>query len=149
MLEYGYAVGNRRFPQAQFNHARPERAILMTKKILIVEDDEQMAKVLYRQLDASGYEAVNACDGEAGLKLARTGKPDLMIIDIGLPMMDGTTLCKIIKKHAETAGIKIIMLTGDRLVGAMEDSFSAGAEVYMNKPYDLSLLLSNIEKLIG
>lgn len=121
----------------------------MAKIILIVEDDEQLAKVLYRQLDASGFKAVNAYDGETALKLARGKKPDLMILDIGLPGMDGKTVCKIIKSHPETAGIKIIMLTGDRLVGDMEDSFAYGAETYLNKPYEFSLLLQHIEKLIG
>ncbi len=121
----------------------------MSKNILVVEDDEQLSKVLSRQLEASGYKPVNAYDGETALKLAREKKPDLMILDIGLPGMDGKTVCKIIKNHAETAGIKIIMLTGDRLVGNMEDSFSYGAETYLNKPYDFSLLLAHIEKLIG
>jgi DNA-binding response OmpR family regulator len=121
----------------------------MAKNILIVEDDEQLSKVLYRQLEASGYKPVNAYDAESGLKLARAKKPDLIILDIGLPGMDGKTLCKIIKNHPETAGIKIIMLTGDRLVGNMEDSFTSGAETYINKPYDFSLLLAHIEKLIG
>lgn len=120
----------------------------MAKKILIVEDDEQMAKLLRRQLDASGYDAINAYTGEAGLKLARAKQPDLMLLDIGLPAMDGKTLCRIIKGHPETAGIKVIMLTGDRLMGDMEDSFSAGADSYVNKPYDLALLLSHIERLI-
>jgi DNA-binding response OmpR family regulator len=121
----------------------------MSKNVLIVEDDEMIAKVLFKQLDASGYKPVNAYDAESGLKLARDKKPDLMILDIGLPGMDGVTLCKIIKNHPDTAGIKIIMLTGDRLVGDMEDSFSSGAETYLNKPYDFATLLRHIEKLIG
>ena len=121
----------------------------MPKTILIVEDDEQLSKVLYRQLDAIGYKILCAYDGETAIKLAREKKPDLMILDIGLPGIDGKMVCKIVKKHPETAGIKIIMLTGDHLVGDMEDTFSYGAETYMNKPYDFSLLLSHIEKLIG
>lgn len=121
----------------------------MPKSILIVEDDIQVARLLNRQLDASGYNPINAYTGEAGLKLARNKNPDLMLLDIGLPGMTGTTLCGIIKSHPETAAIKIIMLTGDRLVGRMEDSFSAGAELYMNKPYDLHLLLDHIEQLLG
>ncbi len=119
------------------------------KKILIVEDDAQMARLLYRQLDASGYAPVNAYSGEDGLKLARGERPDLVLLDIGLPGMDGTTLCRILKSRGETAGIKVIMLTGNRLMGEMEDSFSAGADSYVNKPYDLHLLLDHIERLIG
>lgn len=120
----------------------------MAKRILVVEDDEQVARLLYRQLDASGYSVINAYSGEAGLKLARAKRPDLILLDIGLPAMDGKTLCRIIKTHPETAAIKVIMLTGDRLMGDMEDSFSAGADFYLNKPCDLALLLSHMEKLL-
>jgi len=120
----------------------------MARKILVVEDDEQVAKLLCRQLDASGYEVLKAYNGEAGLKLARAKQPDLALLDIGLPGMDGKTLCRIIKSHAETASIKIIMLTGGRLMGDMEDSFSAGADTYLNKPCTLHLLLTHIEKLV-
>jgi len=121
----------------------------MSKIILIVEDDEQMAKVLYRQLDACGYKAINAYDGAEGLKLARENKPDLILLDIGLPIMDGKVLCRLLKRSADTSTAKIIMLTGDHLMGDMEDSFTAGADIYMNKPYDLTLLLAHIEKLLG
>ena len=81
-------------------------------------------------------------------ELARAKQPDLILLDIGLPAMDGKTLCRIIKTHPETAAIKVIMLTGDRLMGDMEDSFSAGADFYLNKPCDLALLLSHMEKLL-
>lgn len=121
----------------------------MSKNILIVEDDEQMAKVLGRQLDACGYKTSNAYDGGEGLKMARSDIPDLIIMDIGLPTMDGKMLCRLVKRYPETSAIKVIMLTGDHMMGEMEDSFSAGADIYMNKPYDLTQLLSNIEKLIG
>ena len=107
-----------------------------------------MARLIRRQLDASGYAALNAYNGEAGLKLARLEKPALILLDIGLPGMNGTTLCGIIKSRPDTSGIKVIMLTGERLMGKVEDSFSAGADGYLNKPYDLRQLLDRIARLI-
>lgn len=121
----------------------------MSKKILIVEDDEQVARLLLRQLEAGGYNALNAYDGEEGLKLAKKEKPRLVILDVGLPLIDGTKLCELLKTDADTRDTKIIMLTGDRSMGDMEDSFSAGADVYMNKPYTLPHLLAHIKDLIG
>lgn len=121
----------------------------MSKRILIVEDDVQLSKVLFRQLEAGGYKAFNAYDGDEGLKLAKEKKPDLMIIDIGLPIIDGKQLCEIININPATKDIKTIILTGDRMIGAIEDSYSAGANVYMNKPYNLTHLLAQIKELIG
>lgn len=121
----------------------------MSKKILIVEDDEQIARLLMRQLEAGGYKALKAGNGEEGLKLAREERPDLAILDINLPLIDGTRLCELIKTDAATKDMKIIMLTGDHLVGDMEDSFTAGADAYMNKPYKLPNLLTHIKILIG
>ena len=120
----------------------------MAKKILIVEDDPQLAKVLFRQLEAVGYRPLNAYNGEEGLVLAKKENPDLMVLDIGLPVMDGKTLCEIIKINPATRGIKIIMLTGERMVGDMEDSFAKGADTYMNKPYDFTKLLARIKELL-
>ena len=119
----------------------------MLKKILIVEDDPQLSKVLFRQLEAVGYLPLNAYSGEEGLVLAKKESPDLMVLDIGLPAMDGKTLCEIIKVDPATEDIRIIMLTGERTVGDMEDSFSKGADFYMTKPYDFPKLLARINKV--
>lgn len=121
----------------------------MAKKILIVEDEDLIAKVLSIRLEALGYKVSIAVDGEEGLDAVRKQKPDLVVLDIGLPRIDGNTLCELIKTSADTKDVKVIMLTGKRLVGDMENSFKAGAEVYMNKPYEWPRLLAHIEKLIG
>ena len=121
----------------------------MPKKVLIVEDEDLIAKVLSIRLENSGYQVLIAYDGEEGWEQAKKEKPDLMLLDIGLPRIDGNTLCELIKADAETKGIKIIMLTGKRLVGDMENAFSAGADIYVNKPYDWTRLLSHIQSLIG
>ena len=121
----------------------------MAKKVLIVEDEDLIAKVLSIRLENSGYHVSIAYDGEEGLEQAKKEKPDLMLLDIGLPRIDGNTLCELIKTDPATKGIKIIMLTGKRLVGDMENAFSAGADIYVNKPYDWTRLLVHIQALIG
>ncbi len=121
----------------------------MSKKILIVEDEDLIAKVLSIRLTGLGYKVLTAFDGEEGLDAVRKEKPDLVILDIGLPRMDGNTLCELIKTEEATKKTKIIMLTGKRLVGDMESAFTAGADFYVNKPYEWQHLLGHIQHLIG
>ena len=121
----------------------------MSKKILIVEDEDLIAKVLSIRLEGLGYKVATAFDGEEGLAAVKSEKPDLVLLDIGLPKLDGNTLCELIKGGEETKHIKVIMLTGKRLVGDMENSFSAGADFYVSKPYEWQRLLGHIQKLIG
>ncbi|OGR62382.1 MAG: hypothetical protein A2X31_01575 [Elusimicrobia bacterium GWB2_63_22] len=121
----------------------------MAKKILIVEDEDLIAKVLAIRLEALGYKVFIASDGEEGLEAVKKHKPDLVVMDIGLPKIDGNILCELIKTTEATKGVKVIMLTGKKLVGDMENSFKAGAEIYVNKPYDWARLQGHIEKLIG
>jgi DNA-binding response OmpR family regulator len=119
------------------------------KTILIVEDEDLIAKVLSIRLEGLGYRVVVANDGEEGLNMARKERPDLAIIDIGLPRLDGNTLCELVKADPDTKAAKIIMLTGKRLVGDMEVAFKSGADVYVNKPYEWPRLLGHIKKLLG
>ena len=121
----------------------------MAKKVLIVEDEPLIVKVLAIRLEGLGYKVASALDGEEGLDLVKKEKPDLVILDIGLPKLDGTTLCELIKTGPATKHIKVIMLTGKRLMGDMESSFSAGADFYVNKPYEWQRLLGHIKALIG
>lgn len=119
------------------------------KKILVVEDEDLIAKVLAIRLEGLGYKVVTAFDGVEGLDAVRKEKPDLVILDIGLPKLDGNTLCEMIKTDAATKHIRVIMLTGKRLVGDMESAFSAGADFYINKPYEWQRLQDKIKQLIG
>lgn len=121
----------------------------MSKKILIVEDEIMIVKVLALRLEGLGYKIVSAYDGEEGLEMAKKEKPDLMILDVGLPKIDGNTLCELIKSDPSTKHIRVIVLTGKHLVGDMEKSFSAGADVYVNKPYEWSRLMAHIHGLLG
>lgn len=119
------------------------------KKILIVEDEDLIAKVLAIRLEGLGYQVSVANDGEEGLQAVKKQVPDLVMLDIGLPKIDGNTICEVIKTDATLKHIKVIMLTGKRLMGDMEDAFQAGADIYVNKPYDWQRLLAQIQKLIG
>jgi DNA-binding response OmpR family regulator len=121
----------------------------MPKKILIVEDEFLIAKVLSIRLEGLGYKVVVANDGEEGLDMAKKELPDLAILDIGLPRIDGNTLCELIKTEQATRATKIIMLTGKKLVGDMEVAFKSGADVYVNKPYEWAHLLGHVKKLLG
>lgn len=121
----------------------------MPKTILIVEDEALVATVLTIRLKGLGYKVLVANDGEEGLRLVRKERPDLAILDIGLPKLDGNTLCELIKTEPESKHTRIIMLTGRKLVGDMEVSFKSGAEIYVNKPYEWPRLLGHIKKLLG
>jgi len=119
------------------------------KKILIVEDDVLVAELLINNIESLGCKTFIAYDGETGWELAKKEKPDLIIQDIGLPRMDGITLCKLIKSKDSTKQIPVIMLTGKRMVSDMEDAFKAGADAYVNKPFDWDRMLSHIRKILG
>lgn len=118
------------------------------KRILIVEDEDLISKVLSIRFSAEGYEVEVASDGEEGLNKAISFMPDLAIIDVGLPKIDGNTLCELIKKNKATSGVKIIVLTGKKLVGDMEKAFESGADAYVSKPYEYSVLLAKVKKLL-
>ncbi|MBU2530659.1 MAG: response regulator [Elusimicrobia bacterium] len=93
------------------------------------------------------YKVILAADGYEGWNKFKSEKPDLAILDIGMPKIDGDTLCELIKGEGSHA-TPVIMLTGKHLVGDMEDAFKAGADVYLNKPYEMKHLLEHIDKLL-
>ncbi|MEF3279993.1 MAG: response regulator [Elusimicrobiota bacterium] len=119
------------------------------KKILIIDDEELIVKVLSLRLEGEGYEVMQSYDGNDGLDKAIKFKPDLAIVDLGLPKVDGNTICDVLKKNEKTKGIKIIILTGKKLMYDMEKAFESGADAYISKPYEFPLLLQKIKKLIG
>ena len=121
----------------------------MAKKILVVDDELLIVKVLSLRLEGLGYDVVAAYDGEEALEKVQKENPDLIILDVGLPRIDGNTLCELIKTDKKTKHIGVIMLTGKRLMGDMENSFSAGADIYMNKPYEWPHMVAQIHKLLG
>ncbi len=119
------------------------------KQILVVEDEVEMLMAIKMRLEASGYIVHTATDGLEGLNIARRLKPDLIILDIMLPKMNGFKVSRFLKFDEEYKHIPIIMLTAlssedDRSVGV-----ETGANAYITKPFDTIVLLDTVKKFIG
>ena len=118
------------------------------KKILLIEDDKDMAAMTKKILVKHGYEVESAYNGEDGLAKARTIKPDLIVLDVKMPKLDGYKVCENLKEDPEFKNIPVIMLTArdsniERTIG-----LAMGAEVYLSKPYDPAVLLTKISQLL-
>ena len=117
-----------------------------TGKILIVDDDHDFAQLLEFDLKKKGYDVIKACNGEEGLETAISKKPDLIMMDIKMPKMDGYTLVRRLKKEPETKDIPLIMLTSYE---PMKDMFEMeGVTDYFVKSVNMDGLMKTIEKNI-
>lgn len=121
----------------------------MGKVILIVEDDPKIIKLTRDILAVSGYATLEATDGKQGVALAKDKKPDLILMDIQLPIMDGLEAIKILKSDAETKDIPIIALTAYAMKGDEEKMYDAGCEEYMTKPFEISTLLKKVAEYLS
>jgi two-component system, cell cycle response regulator DivK len=117
-------------------------------KILLVEDNEMNRDMLSRRLQRRGYEIVVAVDGAQGVAMANSEHPDLILMDMSLPIMDGWEATKSIKANPDTKSIPIIALTAHAMSGDREQAIAAGCDDYDTKPIDLSRLLTKIEVFI-
>ena len=118
-------------------------------KILLVEDNEMNRDMLSRRLQRHGYSVITAIDGEQGHKLGISEAPDLILMDIGLPDMDGWEVTRLLKTAAQARSIPIIALTAHALVTDREKAFEAGCDDYDTKPVDFDRLNEKIKKLIA
>ena len=118
-------------------------------KILIVEDNEMNRDMLSRRLARRGYEIAVAVDGEAGVTAAAVESPDLILMDMSLPVMDGWEATRRIKSEARTGGIPVIGLTAHAMTGDRDKAMAAGCDDYDTKPVELPRLLEKIEALLG
>jgi CheY-like chemotaxis protein len=121
----------------------------MPRRILLVEDNEMNSDMLSRRLERRGFEVLIAVDGAAGVALAREQRPDLVLMDIGLPVMDGYAATRALKADPATTAIPVIALTASAMVGDRERCFEAGCNDYDTKPVELPRLLGKIEALLG
>ncbi len=117
-------------------------------KILIVEDNELNLDMLVRRLARKGYEVVSAVDGEQGLSMATTEQPDLILMDMSLPGMDGWEATRQIKADPVTQTIPVIALTAHAMVGDREKALRAGCDDYDTKPVEFQRLLEKMENLL-
>jgi two-component system, cell cycle response regulator DivK len=119
------------------------------KRILIVEDNEMNRDVLSRRLVRRGYHVVLARDGPQGLALASAQRPDLILMDLGLPEVDGWECARRLKADAATRQIPIIALTAHAMLGDREKALAAGCDEFDTKPIELASLLGKIDRLLG
>ncbi|WKZ33051.1 MAG: response regulator [Thermodesulfobacteriota bacterium] len=118
----------------------------MEERILIIEDELDLLDLVDFNLTRKGYITRGALDGSEGLSLAMSFAPELVILDLMLPGIDGWQLCRLIKK--ELAGVRVLMLTAKGLSDDMEKGLATGADDYMTKPFSLDELFSSVERLL-
>ncbi len=117
-------------------------------KILLVEDNQDSREGLARRLQRRGYEILQACDGQQGVALARSACPDLILMDMNLPVIDGWEATRQLKAAAETQDLPIIALTAHALASDRTKTLEAGCTDYHTKPVDLTRLLAQIEAVL-
>jgi two-component system, cell cycle response regulator DivK len=118
-------------------------------KVLIVEDNEMNRDMLSRRLGRKGYEVVMAMDGEEGVRMAHSEKPDIVLMDMSLPVIDGWEATRRLKSDAATQTIPVIALTAHAMSGDREQALAAGCDDYDTKPIELPRLLEKMEALLG
>ena len=118
-------------------------------KILLVEDSEMNRDMLGRRLLRRGYEVLIAVDGAEGVAKAQADPPDLILMDMSLPVMDGWEATRRLKAAPETQAIPIIALTAHAMAGDREQAIEAGSDDYDTKPIELDRLLGKIEALLN
>ena len=118
------------------------------KKLLLVEDNEMNRDMLSRRLARRGYEVVIALDGEQGIAEATRQLPDLIIMDMSLPVIDGWESTRRLKQQPETQGIPVLALTAHAMSGERDRALAAGCNDYDTKPVDFERLLGKIESLL-
>ena len=118
-------------------------------KILLVEDNEMNRDMLSRRLERRGYQVIIAVDGEEGSRLAYQEKPDLILMDMSLPILDGWEVTRQLKAAPQTRSIPIIALTAHAMAGDREKALEAGCDDYDTKPVEMSRLLTKIQLLLS
>jgi two-component system cell cycle response regulator DivK len=117
-------------------------------KILLVEDNEMNRDMLSRRLQRKGYEVVLALDGQSGVEMTQTQAPDLVLMDMSLPVLDGWEATRRLKADPATRHIPVIALTAHAMSSDREKAIEAGCDDYDTKPVELTRLLAKIEALL-
>ena len=118
------------------------------KKILIVDDEADMRVMFSTRLEISNFEVIEAVDGEEGLEKAKKEKPDLIVLDLMLPKINGFEVCRMLKFDDAYKDIPIIVLSALGQQSDREKAVQCGADAYFIKPFDLGLLVTKIESLL-
>jgi two-component system cell cycle response regulator DivK len=117
-------------------------------KILMIEDNEQNRDALSRRLQRRGYDVIMAADGQQGVAMAHSELPDLILMDLNLPDVDGWEATRRLKEAPETQAIPIMAMTAHAIAGDQERALQAGCDDYHAKPVDFQRLLTQIEALL-
>jgi two-component system, cell cycle response regulator DivK len=118
-------------------------------KVLLVEDNEMNRDMLSRRLVRRGFEVVFAVNGKQGVDLARSEKPDIILMDMSLPIMDGWEATRCVKSDDATRSVPVSGLTAHAMSGDREKAIEAGCDDYDTKPVELDRLIGKIERLLG
>ena len=122
--------------------------IMNSKRILIVDDEEGIVTVVKMYLEHHHYEVITANDGQEGLDKAKVEKPDLIVLDLMLPRMNGYKVCGLLKNDTRYAKIPVILFSAKTQEKDMELGQEVGADAYLTKPFEPDVLLAKIEELI-
>ena len=115
-------------------------------KILLVEDNEMNRDMLSRRLERKGFEVIIAVDGAMGVAMSAAERPDIILMDMSLPVLDGWEATRQVKASAETSSIPVIALTAHAMSGDKDRALAAGCDEYETKPVEFARLLEKIEK---
>ena len=118
-------------------------------KVLLVEDNEMNRDMLSRRLIRRGFQVVFAMDGQQGIDLARSERPDVILMDLSLPIIDGWEASRRLKADDATRSVPVIGLTAHAMSGDREKAIEAGCDDYDTKPVELDRLIGKIERLLG
>jgi DNA-binding response OmpR family regulator len=118
------------------------------KNILLIEDTPDMLKVIQSNLSVRGYQVITASKGEEGLILARTQRPDLIILDIRLPDITGWSILQTLKSDPKLKEIPVFVMTASELAGDEKKALNLGAAYYLSKPFSLHDFISRIDKVL-
>jgi two-component system cell cycle response regulator DivK len=118
-------------------------------RVLLIEDNEMNRDMLSRRLQRRGYEMLLALDGQQGLDMARTEKPDLILMDMSLPVVDGWEATRQLKMDPSTRGIPIIALTAHAMASDEQKARDAGCDDFDTKPVELARLIGKMDRFLG
>lgn len=121
----------------------------MTRRILAVDDEPHILKLVAFSLKAKGFEVLEATDGLSAVAVAEAEKPDLILMDVMMPALDGYEACRRIKANPATADIPVVMLTAKAQVAEQKTGLDAGALDYICKPFTPKDLVAQVESLLG
>ena len=133
----------------QGKSASDDKAEIDAKRILIVDDEEGIVKLVKMYLEHHHYKVITAIDGQEGLDRAKTEKPDLIVLDLMLPKINGYTVCELLKKDTKYAKTPIVLFTAKAQEKDIKLGEEVGADAYITKPFEPEVLLSKIEELIS